>query len=304
MQRCLQDLKENYAKIDIIASQPIVPFRETILSSVEVTNKDNLGSVQIVTPDGRFSLQLRAVSLPGEVVSLLEKYADLIKIMRQSRSIGETQESSSESFHPDTSQNQKMESAFVDLRNQLDEAFRAAKWNDAVDKILSFGPRHCGPNLLLDKSSTKVSNVWIRNSKDRAERTLLECLNSVINGFQLATLAGPLCEEPLFGVAFIIENLTLTVDSTLFPSPLVETKNDDIDFHLQSGPLSGQIISTVKDGCRRAFQNQPQRLMVAMYNCSIQVSGEVVGTSVIVMIFKSSQDMTTIDFLFCNCSTF
>lgn len=38
-------------------------------------------------------------------------------------------------------------------------------------------------------------------------------------------------------------------------------------------------MSAVKEGCRRAFQSQPQRLMAAMYKCSLQVSGEVVGKS-------------------------
>jgi len=37
------------------------------------------------------------------------------------------------------------------------------------------------------------------------------------------------------------------------------------------GPWSGQIVSTVKEGCRRAFQARPQRLVAAMYTCDIQV---------------------------------
>jgi translation elongation factor EF-G len=37
------------------------------------------------------------------------------------------------------------------------------------------------------------------------------------------------------------------------------------------GPLSGQIMSTVKEACRRAFQARPQRLAAAMYSCDIQV---------------------------------
>ncbi|KAG0411009.1 hypothetical protein HPB47_011881 [Ixodes persulcatus] len=40
------------------------------------------------------------------------------------------------------------------------------------------------------------------------------------------------------------------------------------------GPLSGQIISAVKEGCRRAFQAQPQRLLCAMYSCSIQATSD------------------------------
>ena len=43
------------------------------------------------------------------------------------------------------------------------------------------------------------------------------------------------------------------------------------------GPLSGQIVSAVKEGCRRAFQARPQRLVAAMYSCDIQVRAEVLG---------------------------
>ena len=70
-------------------------------------------------------------------------------------------------------------------------------------------------------------------------------LSSLINGFQLATLAGPLCEEPLSGCSFIC--LEFNVDETL--------ESDE-----SYGPLSGQIVSIVKEGCRRAFQAHPQRL--------------------------------------------
>lgn len=36
-------------------------------------------------------------------------------------------------------------------------------------------------------------------------------------------------------------------------------------------------MSSVKDGCRKAFQAQPQRLMAAMYSCSIQANAEILG---------------------------
>lgn len=49
------------------------------------------------------------------------------------------------------------------------------------------------------------------------------------------------------------------------------------------GPMSGQIMSSVKDGCRKAFQAQPQRLMAAMYTCSIQANAEILGDSYISM---------------------
>jgi len=43
------------------------------------------------------------------------------------------------------------------------------------------------------------------------------------------------------------------------------------------GPMSGQLISTTKEACRRAFQAQPQRLMAAMYTCDVQATAEVLG---------------------------
>ena len=52
-----------------------------------------------------------------------------------------------------------------------------------------------------------------------------------MSGFQLATFAGPICEEPMMGVAFILEAWT------------VEEEGDS-----GWGPLSGQIMSTFKVG--------------------------------------------------------
>lgn len=51
------------------------------------------------------------------------------------------------------------------------------------------------------------------------------------------------------------------------------------------GPMSGQIMSAVKDGCRKVFQAQPQRLMAAMYSCSIQANAEILGKNNILFIY-------------------
>lgn len=41
--------------------------------------------------------------------------------------------------------------------------------------------------------------------------------------------------------------------------------------------IAGQIITAVKEGCKRAFQVQPQRLVTPMYNCNIIVDSIVLG---------------------------
>jgi ribosome assembly protein 1 len=105
---------------------------------------------------------------------------------------------------------------------------------------------------------------------------------SIITGFQLATSAGPLCAEPVYGVCFFIENIeSLAQDAdqdsggkTLWLD--IETaKNVTEPFWLlaRRGILSGQVIATVRDACRQAFLQWSPRLMLAMYSCDIQATG-------------------------------
>ena len=58
------------------------------------------------------------------------------------------------------------------------------------DKILSFGPKSIGSNILV--KSSQCSSLGDKY------------LSSLIHGFQLATQAGPLCEEPLSGHSIYI----------------------------------------------------------------------------------------------------
>lgn len=85
----------------------------------------------------------------------------------------------------------------------------------------------------------------------------------MITGFQLATTSGPLCDEPVWGVAFIVEDMEYI--------PADELTNAIY------GPLSGQVISTMKSGCRNAFIQQPVRLVEALYRCTVQCQAEQLG---------------------------
>lgn len=65
--------------------------------------------------------------------------------------------------------------------------------------------------------------------------------------------------------------LTGDVDEDALPSSRQPT---DIGRRCQ---LSGQLISCVKEGCRKAFQAHPQRLMWPVYTCVIQATADVLG---------------------------
>lgn len=79
LERCLNDLRERFAKVEISASKPIVPFQETIVKAPDmVALKDTSvrrGTATITTPNGDVSVRLRTRPLPKAVTEYLLKYA-------------------------------------------------------------------------------------------------------------------------------------------------------------------------------------------------------------------------------------
>ena len=103
--------------------------------------------------------------------------------------------------------------------NDIMPGYHHEELHNSANQILAYGPRKTGPNIMINKSG---------NCSFKYE-------TSLENGFQLASLAGPLCEEPLMGCAFVLTDFTLDESSE-------EINTNDI-----YGPLSGQIVSVVKD---------------------------------------------------------
>ncbi|XP_055954074.1 elongation factor-like GTPase 1 isoform X2 [Argiope bruennichi] len=327
LQRCVEDLKERFAKIDINVSAPIVPFRETIIPppKIDMVNEvieeknqqkkiskvegeileeiDNDGCILVKTPNKLSSLKIRAKPLPPEIAKLLDESASLLKILDlvfYARNSGE----SDDILTPETI------AAIKELKNKLHEHFSEAgsEWNDAVDQIWSFGPRRCGPNILLNRIPSYKRPSVFTDSSTECDSPHLNYDSTFVSGFQLATLCGPLCDEPMMGVCFIVEDWTFEKEAfTVVDDEIVDKAlgkldlNDDIiskDISRLSkecdtesigssipsssnstpfGPFTGQIMSTVKDACKKAFQAQPQRLMCAMYSCNIQVPTDMLG---------------------------
>jgi len=108
--------------------------------------------------------------------------------------------------------------AIQKLKENLKRAFEESGdpiWKNAVEKIWSFGPRRFGPNILFNDVEGLSCSIW--RSDDAVEvseevKTLLPTENSFVNGFQLATLSGPLCDEPMMGVGFIISKWSLSTE--------------------------------------------------------------------------------------------
>uniref|UniRef100_A0A0A9XJZ8 Ribosome assembly protein 1 n=1 Tax=Lygus hesperus TaxID=30085 RepID=A0A0A9XJZ8_LYGHE len=292
LERCLDDLKTRYAKVDLNVSEPIIPFRETVVppptvdmvnEAIEQTTKkvptrdddvtDSDGVVSMHTPNKQSLIRILCAPLPPKVTDILEKHGNLLKTLDKLTGKKDTISlcdrvdgiSINEARVGALIVPKKIISELTTFKDEIKEALKDSEgiWSDPnlVDKIWSFGPRRCGPNVLINQIEGFERNVW--NNTDSFNSPLMEYDSSFVNGFQMATLAGPLCEEPMMGVAFIVKGWDITEGSSAVTGAY--------------GPFSGQIMSTVKEGCRKSFQAQPQRLMAAMYTCNIQANAEVLG---------------------------
>uniref|UniRef100_A0A8D1YS88 Elongation factor-like GTPase 1 n=1 Tax=Sus scrofa TaxID=9823 RepID=A0A8D1YS88_PIG len=339
LQRCLDDLKERFAKIQISVSEPIIPFRETITKppKVDMVNEeigkqqkvavihqtkedqskipegiqvDSDGLVTITTPNKLATLCVRAMPLPEEVTQILEENSDLIRSMEQlTSSLNEGK--NTQVIH------QKTQEKIGEFKGRLEQHLTGRKWRNTVDQIWSFGPRKCGPNILVNKSEDFQNSVWTGpDGKASQEANRYRDLgNSIVSGFQLATLSGPMCEEPLMGVCFVLEKWDLSKFEEQTASDKQNQKQSDLvdvgqgegetssagdenqevhngcsePFEKRPsqkgessltdcyGPFSGQLIATMKEACRYALQVKPQRLMAAMYTCDIMATSDVLG---------------------------
>jgi len=163
---------------------------------------------------------------------------------------------------------------FTEFIQELKKEFEKAgnKWLRKFNYIWAFGPNHYGPNILVNSIKDYANSAYWKSilSVEYSESTdpeserfkLLKHIdNSIIMGFDLSVESGPLCQEPITGVCF--EFLSLDIDSTV----------DRVAQASFCGPLTGQIIASVKIACHKALKRRSQRIVEALYECFVQVYG-------------------------------
>ncbi|KAI3482641.1 hypothetical protein L1887_54645 [Cichorium endivia] len=296
LERCLKDLRERFAKCEIQVSAPLVPFRETCVRAPEMAppklDGAPRGTVDGNVASGAVTYRVRAVPLPQPVVELLLANTQTLRRLqnRGSSAEGEDDSGSVDAAGSQASKTVRADKFWQTLQTVLDKCGQdrtGEDWREVVEKIVSFGPRRVGANILVDRTGgrtslrnrTDPSRAATRQSSgigtpahadsqavgveklsealdqmnvsDDAGRTVvnLAALNeSIDSGFQMATSAGPLCAEPMQGVAFFIESLsassaTGSVTGPLILLPVVESFGfaDEIRKRT-SGAASPQLI--------------------------------------------------------------
>lgn len=90
--------------------------------------------------------------------------------------------------------------------------------------------------------------------------------SSILTGFQLVTEKGPLANEPMHGVAFILETFELC-----------NLPEDEEERSMASAAIASQLISLSRTAFEAAFLFWSPRLMLAVYKCSIQTTADMLG---------------------------
>ncbi|KAH7355755.1 elongation factor 2 [Pyrenochaeta sp. MPI-SDFR-AT-0127] len=299
LERCLKDLRERFAKCEIQAGEPIVPYRESIVAATEMNPPKDLtlprGTVIGKTASEHVLVRLRVRPLPSNVTEFLSKNAGAIKRLYSERRAEEEGHKSSSLIPRDAdgTENDGIQEAeqreighsldLPEFKKQLKEAFAEAKgqrevWADVIEKITAFGPRRIGPNILVDATTAGLCGKALRDSFSPETDSDLPSDHSITPhtfastityAFQLATAQGPCCAEPVQGIAVFLEDVTLNI-------PDDESAQD-------RGRLTGEVIKAVRSAIHQGFLDWSPRMLLAMYSCEIQASTDVLGKVYAVM---------------------
>ncbi|KAK4901118.1 Cytoplasmic GTPase/eEF2-like protein (ribosomal biogenesis) [Elasticomyces elasticus] len=296
LERCLKDLRERFAKCDIQAGEAIVPYREGIVRAEEMNAPRDpalgRGRVEGVTTSKQVTIKLRVMPLPAPVTEFLVKHTGAVKRLYSERKAqdeeratpnggnGTDDDGSEDIIEQDIEADDATGEGghnltMAEFKQRLGEAFAEDKadkdvWNGVVEKIAAFGPRRVGPNVLIDLTEDQLCGKFLREEHEAAadqseptDKHSSTFADKVAYAFQLGTYQGPLCGEPVQGVAVFLEDICINVS--------------DDEAAQNVGRLTGEIIRTTRDSIRQGFLDWSPRILLAMYSCEIQASAEVLG---------------------------
>lgn len=94
------------------------------------------------------------------------------------------------------------------------------------------------------------------NGDNQQALLVRDLCDKIAYAFQLATGQGPLCQEPMQGIAVFLEDLSVSATPA----------------ELDMGRLTGDAIKLVREGITQGFLDWSPRIMLAMYSCEIQAT--------------------------------
>ncbi|KAG1743303.1 P-loop containing nucleoside triphosphate hydrolase protein [Suillus paluster] len=285
LERCLKDLRERFARVEIQASKPIVPFRETAVKAQDMappkTQNAPRGTIKGASSQNLVTFSIRSAPVPDVILQFLLHNLTTLRALQED---GQTNRDTSSSI--DIVSESELVGAQGDVLhtpsvradqfwNALEEKCNEAggEWVNMCDRIWAFGPRHAGGCVLIDcRKDTTPLSLKRRLSRNQSAQSTdtsgndIDFTGYVETGFQLATFQGPLCAEPIEGMAYFVESIDVDADGV--QKEIVQNRLSQV---------TGSVISAVRDACRNGLLDWSPRLMLAMYSCDIQASTDVLG---------------------------
>ncbi|KAL1500047.1 hypothetical protein AB1Y20_012731 [Prymnesium parvum] len=237
LERCLVDLRTAFAVgAELVVSPPMVSVLETVAPGGCGRARASVANKLVVN--------VRAQPLAVELAEVLTANRAAFRFSLQQGIcwLGGTNETSSEL------QGLSLLSALQCLSETMGAC--GNQWVQLTP--LAAAPVESCDNLLLCSAE---ATAILHNREGRA------LLASLISGFQLAAYNGPLCEERMKGVAFVLESLDLQIE----------------DDEISSGQLAGQSITAMRDACRSAFLASGTRVLEPVYLCELQTTQDIMG---------------------------
>lgn len=180
LERCVKDLRERFARCEIQTGEAIVPYRETIVDAAEMAPPKNpelgRGGVLAVSASKHMTIRLRVMPMPTAVTEFLTHQVGTIKRLHEQKRTTAESKSDVESVVADGAQ--QVDGAVAaaagevgegnvlslkEFRDELDKVFNEEikedkeLWKNVVDRIIAFGPRRVGPNILVDDTAVNSS---------------------------------------------------------------------------------------------------------------------------------------------------
>lgn len=260
LERCLKDLQDRFAGIEITHSEPAIPYRETFLLTDDMNppKDDVLGRGVVESVLGKYKMRLRTVPIPEELTNFLDKHATSIKNIFGNSTSDDVAVKTIESDILDREQ-------FIKKFNEITEASEGIKnlFGEGLSKMVAFGPKRVGCNVLLSENELLGSLL-------NKTGGLFEFSDPIINGFQIAVNEGPLAKEPVQGMAVVVEDIKEMSEEEI-------AAIEDEHYIVDVPNISGRFINHTRDQIHESFLDWSPRIMWAMYSCDIQTSVEVLG---------------------------
>jgi ribosome assembly protein 1 len=238
------------------------------------------GVVVGVTSSKQVTVTLRVRPLPADVTEFLIKHSGSIKRLYAEKNAaeetdGDNEAAIDEAVRADTDITETKLLSTEELKKGFQALLENGKGKESfkniADRITSFGPRRTGPNLLIDATKDQFfAKAFALDKHREASVPSLDAalqpghfVDKITYGFQLATDQGPLCNEPVQGIAVFVEDVSITAG-----------EDESVSAKDRVGRLTGEVIKTVQQSVHKGFLDWSPRLMLAMYSCEIQASSK------------------------------